>query len=97
MDKIYYTGLTVADVAKNYREGMPRFCYLCKRSEGETSYGIIQEEKSGKMFYNKPVLELGELRRNLGQGMTAVYLLCPECAFLLGVSDELIYEEGGIA
>lgn len=93
MDNIYYSGLTINEAINLKGEKIPRICYICKRKEGDISYGVIKEEKTNKMFYNKPVLQLGELRKSLGMGHTAVYLLCTECAFLLQVEDELIYND----
>jgi hypothetical protein len=93
MDNIYYSGLTVNEAINLKGDRIPRVCYLCKRKEGDVSYGVIKEQNNEKMFYNKHVLQLGELQRPLGMGHTAVYLLCTECAFLLQVADELIYDD----
>ena len=91
MDNIFYTGLTVKDINNAGGHIRPRICYICKRKEGDISYGIIEEQETKKKYYNKPKIDLGEITKNIGQGMSAVYLVCPECAVLLGIEDELTF------
>ncbi len=92
MDNIYYTGLSVKEIQGQIGHARPRICYVCKREEGDVSYGLIQELETGKKYYNKPRIDLGEITRNIGQGLTAIYLVCPECAVLLGIDDELDFK-----
>jgi hypothetical protein len=89
MDTIHYTGFTTKEI-KELKTGssLPRVCYVCRRKENDMSYGLIREE-SGKIFYNKPVIDLGEINRKIDDGVYASYLVCPECAVLLGIEKDL--------
>ncbi len=94
MDYIYLTGLTVKEISKQSGKKMPRICYLCKRQEGELSFGHIKEE-SGKTFFNRPKIDLGKIEKKISDNITSVYLMCTECAVLLGMEKDIKFEKNG--
>ena len=61
-----------------------RTCYLCKRAEGEKSLNLI-EDKEDEVVLDP--IELSPCEIGFGGGVTLSYLLCIECALLLGVME----------
>lgn len=55
-------------------------CYLCRREEGERP---IVFDEDGEIFSGKPVLSCHSIE--VGEGLEFRFLLCSECAVLLGL------------
>ena len=63
-----------------------RTCYLCKRTEGENSLGLYEDEEDKVVL---DPIELSPCEIKFGGGVTFSYLLCIECALLLNVMDNM--------
>lgn len=80
--------LRVMDVAEELRIKQPRVkcCYLCKREEGENSVTFYPgDEESINLVH----IKLHHYEVEVGDQATFYYLLCGECAALLGVIEKL--------
>ena len=68
-----------------------RTCYLCKRADGDTSL-CLNPDNQEEVVLNP--IELFSYQVPMGEGVTLSYLLCIECAHLLGVIDKMEEQSG---
>jgi hypothetical protein len=83
----FCTGMTVPEVKKEIRamqkgKKAPKKCYLCKRSEGDKSVILTPDQKEP---YFLAEIALLPIQRNITKDWAFDYLLCWECAVLLGL------------
>lgn len=97
MDYVYLTGISEEDLSTEVKKSknLPKVCYLCKRKEGSTSFGHIIEKETGKKYFNRPIINLGTIKRKISEEVESLYLLCPECAVLLGIEKDLNFDNSG--
>jgi hypothetical protein len=80
------TGLSKEELKKEIRamekgKKAPKKCYLCKRPENGTAVLLTPDAKEPYAFATIPLVPV---HRKIAGGHTFIFLLCWECALLVG-------------